>query len=322
MSVKISIAMATYNGDKYLREQLESFLAQTRLPDELVVCDDGSGDKTIRILEDFKASAPFKVHIYRNETRLNYIDNFNRALTLCTGGVIFLSDQDDVWFSNKVAVISELLILNCSSMVATNDQMITNINLTPTGHTTLENIRNLGLKDTWHSAGCCTAIKKEFLDVLLPIPKEVHGHDGWISSLADHLGVRIVTDVTLQFYRRHGDNTSDSIATQSGDKSHWDVIRKYGLSDVSEGWRHQICLHEVVCKRLKDRIDTFIRLKLHTSSELAIKNIRFQIHALNQRLAIVAKPRIRRFPDVFNLWARGYYKSFSGYKSALKDILR
>src|SRR5215217_2190591 len=102
--MRISIAMATYNGAGYLQEQLESFLSQTRQPDELIVCDDGSGDATLDILERFRQSVPFAVQIHRNETRLGFTKNFEKALLKCSGDLVFLSDQDDVWFAPKVAV--------------------------------------------------------------------------------------------------------------------------------------------------------------------------------------------------------------------------
>lgn len=100
--MKISIAMATYNGAKYLQEQLDSFVTQTRQPDELVVCDDGSSDATVEILRHFAAGAPFAVEIHENEVNLSHAKNFEKALSLCGGDVIFFSDQDEVWFPEKV----------------------------------------------------------------------------------------------------------------------------------------------------------------------------------------------------------------------------
>ena len=99
--MKASIALATYNGERYLQEQLNSFLHQTRLPDEIIACDDCSTDRTMDILESFAISALFAVYIYRNAINLGYTKNFERAISLCSGDVIFLSDQDDVWFPKR-----------------------------------------------------------------------------------------------------------------------------------------------------------------------------------------------------------------------------
>jgi len=104
---KISIAMAVYNGDRFIGEQLESFVRQTRLPDELVVSDNASTDRTVEIVRDFARRAPFKVRLVINDRNLGAAKNFERAITECTGDVIFLSDCDDVWYLNKVSVMGQ-----------------------------------------------------------------------------------------------------------------------------------------------------------------------------------------------------------------------
>lgn len=98
----ISIAMATYNGGRYIREQLDSLAAQTVLPLELIITDDGSTDDTLAIIGEFAKSAPFQVQIVRNETRLEYRANFMKCATLCTGDLIAFCDQDDIWFRQKL----------------------------------------------------------------------------------------------------------------------------------------------------------------------------------------------------------------------------
>ena|SRR2546421_3140447 len=97
MPNKFLVAMCTYNGARHVREQLESFAAQTRLPaDELVICDDCSTDQTINILPDFGAGASFPVHIQVNKFNLGSTKNFEQAISFCHGDLIALSDQDDV----------------------------------------------------------------------------------------------------------------------------------------------------------------------------------------------------------------------------------
>ena len=97
MSVKISIAMATFNGDKFIKEQLDSFAKQTITPFELVVCDDGSTDSTLGIVMNFAQSASFKVRVYQNPENLGFSNNFMKCASLCEGEWIAFSDQDDVW---------------------------------------------------------------------------------------------------------------------------------------------------------------------------------------------------------------------------------
>jgi glycosyltransferase involved in cell wall biosynthesis len=95
---RISVALCTYNGERFLRQQLTSIAQQTRLPDELIVCDDRSTDRTVSILREFAAAAPYPVKIYENEHNLGSAANFERAIRLCGGDLIALSDQDDIWY--------------------------------------------------------------------------------------------------------------------------------------------------------------------------------------------------------------------------------
>jgi len=102
---KISIAMATYNGERFIRQQLDSFARQTLLPSELIICDDGSTDSTVSIINEFVPSAPFPVVIVHNPARLGYTANFLQAAQKCQGELIAFSDQDDEWLPQKLARI-------------------------------------------------------------------------------------------------------------------------------------------------------------------------------------------------------------------------
>ena len=109
--MRLSIALCTYNGSAYLSEQLESLAAQTRTPDELVVCDDNSTDgRTVEMVRAFARNSPFAVRFSVNRKTLGPKKNFQRAIARCQGDVIFLCDQDDVWEPNKLARIEETLL--------------------------------------------------------------------------------------------------------------------------------------------------------------------------------------------------------------------
>ena len=101
-----SVAMCTYNGSKFIQEQLNSILSQTQPVDEIVICDDGSTDNTLGIIENIKKNTAANIRIFRNDTNLGFKKNFFKAISLCQGDIVFLSDQDDVWSPNKVDVIS------------------------------------------------------------------------------------------------------------------------------------------------------------------------------------------------------------------------
>ena len=106
--MRISIAMCTFNGGQYLQEQLKSFVSQTYPPYELIVCDDGSTDTTLALIESFAAQATFPVRIFKNERNLGSTKNFEKAIGICDGDLIALSDQDDEWYPDKLAIMHRL----------------------------------------------------------------------------------------------------------------------------------------------------------------------------------------------------------------------
>ena len=133
--------MCTYNGANYLQEQLISIMTQTRLPDELVICDDGSTDMTLDILDKFSKNAPFEAKVYHNKKKLGPTKNFENAISLCKGDIIFLSDQDDVWLPHKVAKIEELFLEHSEDVgYIFSNALIVDEKLFPLGYTMWEGI--------------------------------------------------------------------------------------------------------------------------------------------------------------------------------------
>lgn len=109
--MNLSVAMCTFNGEKYLSEQLESILSQQLPVDEIVICDDGSTDKTLEIIEEFQKKNPF-IKLHRNPETLDVIKNFEKAINLCQNGIVILCDQDDIWFKNKSGKIKNYFEIN------------------------------------------------------------------------------------------------------------------------------------------------------------------------------------------------------------------
>lgn len=105
--MSVSVALCTYNGAKYIEDQIRSILDQTLPVDEIVVCDDGSTDETLQIVDDIAKDTSIVVRIYRNENNIGVCANFQKAVDLCQGDIVFLSDQDDVWYPHKVKTIVE-----------------------------------------------------------------------------------------------------------------------------------------------------------------------------------------------------------------------
>lgn len=121
----ISVAMCTYNGARYIQEQLRSILSQTRKVDEIVICDDGSKDETLDIIQHTAQSSSVTIRLVQNKENLGFFRNFLQAISLCTGDIIFLSDQDDVWRDDKVEKITEWFGIHLDKdVVFTNAKLI------------------------------------------------------------------------------------------------------------------------------------------------------------------------------------------------------
>ncbi len=122
----ISVALCTYNGERYIREQIESILNQTMPVDEIVVCDDGSTDNTLPIIERYQQTSNNIMRIYRNEEKLGVCANFQKAVDLCRGEYIFFSDQDDIWHIDKIATIIDFFHSNPKKKVVFTDANLIN----------------------------------------------------------------------------------------------------------------------------------------------------------------------------------------------------
>jgi len=200
----VSIALCTFNGEAYLREQLDSIVNQTYSPLELIVVDDCSSDNTLTILKEYAANYPF-IKVFVNPKNLGYIKNFEKALKLCKGYFIALSDQDDIWDLNKiekqVKVISDhLLVYHDSEFVDQNGQSL---------HRKMSDIMNLYKGDQPEAflffnciSGHSVLMKKELRDELLPFPN-AYFHDWWMGYVATNLGSIDFIDETLVKYRQH-----------------------------------------------------------------------------------------------------------------------
>lgn len=320
--MRISIAMTTYNGAKYLQEQLDSFLDQQRLPDELVVCDDGSSDETISILLRYSKKSPFPVRLFRNPSNLGYVKNFEKALSLCEGDLIFLSDQDDVWYPNKIAKMADYMETHSKVMVLQTDMFIGDENASPTKFTQLKNILALGQSADSYVSGCATAVKRCWLNVALPIPKAIGGHDNWIHRLAIALQARDLIEEPLQCYRRHGSNASNWRASRASALSPLDSLKAHGLRDTTDGWRNELTRVCATRDRLRDKASVLSPIHLSERLPLALQNLDRHARAIESRINLVQLPRWMRLPRALSMWSQGDYQHFTGWKSLGKDLIR
>lgn len=208
-NVRVSVAMATYNGEKYIKEQINSILINLDKNDELVISDDGSKDNTVNIIEGFQKKDN-RIKLY-DGPRKGVKQNFANAIEKCNGECIFLSDQDDVWNVKKVEKVLKVFKEKGITLVIHNCEIV-NENLEKTDKTFFE-FRNSGkgiIKNIWKNTyiGCCMAFKSEIKDKILPIPNDVEMHDQWIGILNEKYGKSYFLDDCLIKYRRHGNNVS------------------------------------------------------------------------------------------------------------------
>lgn len=217
----ISVCIATYNGEKYLREQIGSILAQLGDDDEIVVSDDGSTDKTLDILSSYNDK---RIKVFQHQKNNAWIgrnaasflfasDNFENAISHSKGDIIFLSDQDDIWYPDRVSTVKPLI--NRYPMVVCNLSTIDGNGSIITDKIRAKNpISAIFVKNLLSTPflGCCMAFKREALDLALPFPSPCIGHDFWIGCLLVHLGVPYYfIDKPLHKYRIHGNNVSPTV---------------------------------------------------------------------------------------------------------------
>lgn len=212
-----SVALCTYNGEKFLKEQLDSILSQKIAVDEIVICDDASTDGTISILKDYESKFPGLFHIFINSENLGYVQNFEKALSLCKGDVIFLCDQDDVWNQDKVGIIGQYFTDNPEIGLVAHDVELTD---SSSGNQTFWEMKKFETREKELSSdelleyilvtgnvfpGMSLAIRKKILADYLPLKKVdsiiIHDYEMIIKALRDEK-FEIINNV-LGTYRQH-----------------------------------------------------------------------------------------------------------------------
>lgn len=230
--MKISVCLACYNGEKYIKEQLDSILCQLEKEDEIVISDDGSTDETLNVIKSLNDS---RIKIFFNKDKRGYSKNFENSIANANGNVIFLCDQDDVWMPNKVKVM--LLSLEVADLVI-SDAMITDDSLKPTLgshfllHKTKRGFINNFLKTRY--IGACMAFRKSMLRKLMPFPdnQNLCAHDYWIATIGELYYKVELIDVPLIKYRRHGANASNGGRTSTNSLIHKLKVRFYTFAKL------------------------------------------------------------------------------------------
>jgi glycosyltransferase involved in cell wall biosynthesis len=218
---QVSVAMASFNGARWLPLQLASILDELVSDDELLVVDDGSSDASTDVVA---AVADERVRLLRNSVNRGVRASFERALVNCRGEFIFLADQDDVWLPGKRdALVAEL---QAGALLAISDAHVIDADgreVEPSFMARRGGFRG-GLLATLvknRFLGCAMAFRRELLECVLPIPPAVPMHDMWIGALASLRGSVAYIDRPLMQYRRHGGNVSPALRASVGQMLTW-----------------------------------------------------------------------------------------------------
>ncbi|HEU4507566.1 MAG TPA: glycosyltransferase family 2 protein [Pyrinomonadaceae bacterium] len=322
--MKISIAMCTYNGAEFLPAQLQSILGQSRPPDEIVICDDGSTDQTTTLLEKYASasSVPIKIHV--NQKNLGTIKNFEQAIAMCTGDIIALSDQDDVWRNDKLQMIEDAFRNHPTAGLVFSDAEIVDKNLNPLNRRMWNEVgfdahkrklvrtgRALEVLITgWTVTGATMAFRSNFTKLSLPIPTDIAMiHDGWIALTIAAVAPVVMLDEPLIKYRQHErQQIGAPTRTQHAPA---------GIEAALRRRNNTADLHKILTI-LADRLSANAHLYDTRSARSFVGNYSFH---LNVR-ANLPQRRLNRVPGILReLLSLRYHEYANGFKSAAKDLV-
>jgi hypothetical protein len=325
MRMKISVAMCTYNGAEFLPAQLESIIAQSRPPDEIVICDDGSTDDSEPLIKRFVAGSSSPVITRFNKQNLGSRKNFEQAISLCTGDFIALSDQDDVWREDKLQMIESAFQKNQNAGLVFSNAEIVDENLRYLDRRMwnevgfdldkrklVEQGRALDVLITgWTVTGATMAFRSEYRNLSLPIPTDIQMiHDGWIALTIAAVSDVVAIDEPLIKYRQHerqqiGAPTRLPKAPQPTAREA--LKRQNPIAEL-----HTIL--DTLEQRLLDHKDQF-------DCQKALSFVSKYSRHLDAR-ANLPQRRLNRLPTILReLLTWRYHEYANGFKSAAKDLV-
>ena len=331
---RISIALAVHNGERFLGEQLESFLRQERLPDELIISDNASTDRTREIVREFAAAAPFTVHLLVNQSNGGIMRNFHRALKECTGDIICLSDCDDVWLPAKLRRVEEVFAVEPSVGIILSNSEFVDSTLRPLGLTThRRRFAAYGSHEVMHSGrealagvlaerpapyGHAMAFRSVVLTYpVVPLPDASFGreggHDRWLAYMLALFVDLAVIGEPLVLYRRHSEQSANVGRKTLAPLTLGERIRRL-LDSCDPGSLATLCsLVDLVRERLS-------QFGYNDRDVLSVFDDYSRFYGSRAQFPPLAK-HLRIRPILAEL-GRGSYRRFAnGVASAAKDLL-
>jgi glycosyltransferase involved in cell wall biosynthesis len=323
-TLSISVALCTYNGEKYLREQLSSIAAQTRLPDEMVICDDGSADSTAEIIEEFARTAPFPVRCARNPQNLGSTKNFEKAISLCTGDLIALCDQDDIWLPEKLVRQAEMMERDPSLGGVFSDAELIDDSSRTLGRrlwvTSLFTRRKQRKFQAGMAAGvllnrnvvtgATLMVRADLCPLFWPIPKSWY-HDGWIAwMLVVHSKLALIKEPLIH-YRIH--------ASQQAGIENFGLAERPSLLERLKKDAHEEPDRYLKIAREMKQLHEHLARGCDANSRAVLYRLRQKIHFFEQR-GSRTMGRLGRIRFILRNTAN-YHRYEIGWKSWLRDFV-
>jgi len=324
----ISIALCTYNGERYLQEQLDSILTQTILPDEVIICDDQSSDDTWSILESFKEQAEFKVELIKNKLNLGSTKNFEKAISLCSGEIVFLADQDDVWLPCKLQLMTDVFEKNREVGMVFSDAWVTDAYLQAYPLSLwqyigfderIQSILRQGRLSSkliidCYVTGATMAFRKELFPLLVPFP-EMWVHDEWITYVTDLVSRVEFIPQQLIKYRKHEDQ---QIGIKVNGRQGRSSYVRWRLSIFPDGHRRR-------CKRRIEKMEMvlgrILGFRKYLRDPQVYDELVDRLEHWKARYNLPRKPW-KRWKSIQNELHLGRYHKYSGSnRMAFKDLV-
>ncbi len=327
---RLSISLCTFNGARFLPEQLASLLAQTLKPDELVVCDDHSTDQSVEIIRQFAATAPFEVRLHIQEKNLGWAANRQDSYSRCRGEFVAVCDQDDVWDANKVEVMMQALeaptltlprsTRGGDRLLAFCDSRVVNESLEDLGYTTfqitafdksrqklVQEGRSLeALMANIPLADATMVIRSSLLKWVLPIPPQWLP-DAWMAIVAAATGGCAIVPRALQSYRQHPRNLSGG--QRMGFAQRYRRMRQPGDYFLEQETRFSI---------LRERL---VSLGPTVVSEKTFELIDRRIRFAAARRMMRQRPLTRPFLILRELARGNYHQLGTGFRTLAMDLV-
>jgi glycosyltransferase involved in cell wall biosynthesis len=318
--LRISVAICTYNGEAFLHEQLQSIAAQLRQPDELIAFDDLSSDRTVEMLQAFAQSAPFPVRIHQNTVRLGPAQNFAAAITACTGEIICLGDQDDIWDPARLSTAEAAFNSTPRPAFVFSDAEVCDSNGQPQGYRLWDSVGfTPALRQRFRAGheldvllrqnivtGATLSFLSEYRPLILPIDQRWM-HDGWIALLLSAVARGTPIDQPLVKYRQH---SAQSVGAE------WRSLYQQYLNARKMNrkvFNEQADQYEAALARLQEDSDFDVPPE-------AVKRLQEKVRHCRLRAAIRQKQIGRVIPSVTE-FVTGRYSRFSlGWKSFAQDL--